>query len=291
MFSWSSSPTLQRIYQGLEEQHRIIDQFKAYLEERLAPLQQHMNEHQRYTGQALKHVESRLKPLRQYVRGGTQDLNRVTAHLEADLKEHFEAFERFLASQRNLLEKANQHIEKQPRPLQTYLEDERKVVEMIYRDIERRLDRFFQNLSDQQQVLDFLHQPGVDSEYDALVRYLEERHKAFQRYVRSFEYRPAELFAQLEEAADHYKRQHQDDRRLSDKVLEETRLADEKLRSALPVPVTSPPEDPEKSPRLPRGTSTKALFPIQAKKGPRTASSTPAASAPHPLKAVLETDR
>ncbi|MFQ5880890.1 MAG: hypothetical protein ACE5I9_00270 [Candidatus Methylomirabilales bacterium] len=246
MFSWSASPALQKIYQGLEEQQRILEQLRRYLEERLSPFQRHIGEQRRHTDQALKHLESRLKPLRQYIQGEEQNVERVMAHLQAGLRNQFEAFEQFLASQKGLLEKANQYIEEQPRPLATYLEDERQAVEMIYRDLEQRLDRFIQNLWEQQKILETLNEPQILSEYEALAEYLEERQKAFERYARSPEYRPAELFALLEEAADRYKHLDPGLHKLFAKVFEETRLADEKLREVLPVPGTSPPQHPER---------------------------------------------
>lgn len=245
VFSWSSSPTLQKICQCLEKQQRVVDQLKRYLEERLAPFQRHVGEHRRHIDQALKHMESRLVPLRQYIQGKTQTLDRVRDHLDSGLRDQFEAFEQFLASQKGLLEQVDHYIAEQPRPLQTYMEDERQAVEMIYRDLEQRLDRFLQNLSAQQQILDFLRHPEVRAEYEALARYLEGRQKALERYSRSSEYRPAELFAQLDEAADHYKRLQLDYSKLSDKVFGETRLADKKLREALPVPRTSLAKEPE----------------------------------------------
>lgn len=236
MFSWSSSPSLQKIYQDLEEQQRIIEQLKRYLEERLTPFQRHLGEQRRNVDQSLKHLESRLKPLRQYIQNEEQNLDRVTAHLQAGLRDQFEAFEQYLASQRALLEKASQYIEEQPRPLQTYLDEERRTVELIYRDLEQRLDRFMQNLREQQKIVESLSEPPVLSEYELLAEYLEERRKAMERYCRSAEYRPAELFAQLEEIADRYKRLDLGQYKVFTRVFEETRLADERLREALPFP-------------------------------------------------------
>jgi ABC-type transporter Mla subunit MlaD len=244
MFAWSSSPALQKIYQDLEEQQRIIEQLKRYLEERLTPFQRHVNEQRRNVDQALKHLESRLKPLRQYIQGEEQNLERVLAHLQAGLRDQFEAFEQYLASQRALLEKASQYIEEQPRPLQTYLEDQRRSVELIYRDLEQRLDRFMQNLWEQQKILESLNEPQALSEYEILAEYLEERRKAMERFCRSAEYRPAELFAQLEEIADRYKRLDLSQHKVFARVFEEARLADERLREALPLPRASSPAGP-----------------------------------------------
>jgi hypothetical protein len=239
MFSWSSSPVLQKIYQELEEQQRIIEQMKRYLEERLTPFQRHVGEQRRNVDQSLKHLESRLKPLRQYIQGEEQNLERVLAHLQAGLRDQFEAFEQYLTSQKNLLEKASQYIEEQPRPLQSYLEDERRAVELVYRDLEQRLDRFMQNLWEQQKIVESLNEPHVLSEYEVLAEYLEERRKAMERFCRSADYRPTELFAQLEEIADRYKRLDMSQHKVFARVFEETRLADERLREVLPIPRTS----------------------------------------------------
>jgi hypothetical protein len=238
---WSSSPSLQKICQGLEAQQRMLDQLKHYLQERVAPFQRHVDEQRRHNDQAMEHLEKRLVPLRQYIQGETQNLGRVTADLDSGLRDQFEAFEELLASQRGLLEKANRYIEEQPQPLLAYLEDERRAIEMIYHDLEQRLDAFLLNLEEQQHILDSLREPGLISQYEALGEYLENRQRALAQYARAGEYRPAELFTQLDEAAGHYKRLHLDERRLSDKVFEEARLADEKLREALSVPRTSPP--------------------------------------------------
>ncbi len=236
MFSWSLSPTLQKIYQGLEEQQRIVEQLKAYLEERLAPFQHHLVEQRRNIDQALRHLESQLKPLRQYIQAETQNLDRVTAYLDGGLREQFEAFEQFLASQKGVLEEANQYIKEQPRPLQQYLENERQAVDLIHWDLEQRLHRFLQNLVEQQEILGSLREPETISEYEALANYLGERQKALERYVRVPDYRPVELFAQLEEVAARHTPLQRDQKVLFARVFEETRLADEKLRQALSVP-------------------------------------------------------
>lgn len=247
MFSWSSSPALLRIYKALEEYQQTIDQLRAYLEQTLTPFQNHVFAQRRHVERSLEHLESRLTPLRECVQGETENLTRVTAHLETDLPEHFEAFEHCLASQRALLEQANHYMEEQPRPLQTYLEDECKIAEEICSDLGQKFERFLQNLSEQQQTLDLLRHVEVNSEYDALITYLEDRQKAFQRYIRSFEYRPQEFFAQLDEAAQHYKRLNLDHRGLSDRIFEETRMADRRLKDALPIQATSPSEHTEET--------------------------------------------
>lgn len=295
MLSWSSSPTLQKIYQALQEQLQAIDQLRAHLEETLTPFQNHLVAQQHHIERSLEHLESRLTPLRQCVQGETENLARLKAHLEADLPDYFEAFERCLTSQRELVEKANLYIEEQPRPLQTYLEDERQTVETICRDLEGKLDRFLQNLAEQHQILGFVHHAEVNSEYDALSSYLAARQKAFKRYVATFEHRPDEFFAQLDEAAEHYKQLNLDRRSLADKVFEETRLADRKLEEVLPVHEISPREHTEEIATLLRAPVPR-LIRIQVE-SPHPPSTSPASSSAlshngerHQLsEAVLET--
>ncbi len=245
MFSWSASPALQKIFQGLDEQQQIIEQIKRYLEERLTPFQRHVAEQRRNTELCLKHLESRLKPLRQYITGEGQNLERIMAHMHTGLRDQFDAFEKYLQRHKGLLEEANQYIEEQPRPLRTYLEDQRQAVEMIYGDLEERLNRFIQNLWEQQKILESLWEPQMLSEYGTLAEYLEERQKALERYSRSPDYRPVELLTQLDEVADRYESLDASRDQLFAKVFKETRLADEKLRENLPIPATSPRKNPE----------------------------------------------
>lgn len=241
VFSWSSSPSLKKIYQGLEEQQRIIEQLKGYLEERFSPFQRHLGGQRVSTENALKTLERRIKPLRQYLQGETTNLERLMAHLDTGLRDQFEAFEELLASQKDLLDQANQYIEEQPQPFLKYLEDGRQAIEMIYGDLEQRLDVFLQNLAEQQQILDSLREPGLTSKYEALAEYLEERQQALSQFARAVEYQPEELFAQLDEAAERHKPSRQDQDTLFAKVFEQARLADQRLREAMVVPESSPP--------------------------------------------------
>jgi hypothetical protein len=110
---------------------------------------------------------------------------------------------------------------------------------MIYGDLEQRLDIFLQNLAEQQQILDSLREPGLTSKYEALTGYLEERQQALAQFSRAVEYRPEELFAQLDEAAERHKPSRQDQDTLFAKVFEQARLADERLREAMAVPDSS----------------------------------------------------
>ncbi|MFQ5658406.1 MAG: hypothetical protein ACE5G5_12760, partial [Candidatus Methylomirabilales bacterium] len=245
MFSWSASPALQKIFQGLEDQQQVIDQLKRYLEERLTPFQRHIAEQRRNTELSLKHLESRIKPLRQYIQGEGQNLERIVSHMHAGLREQFENFDQYLRRHKGLLEEAHQYIEEQPRPLRIYLEDQRQAIEMIYADLEERLDRFIQNLWEQQKILESLTDPQILSEYETLAEYLEERQKALERYSRSPEYRPQELFEELDEISDRYQKLDPTRNKLFGKVFEDTRIADEKLRAILPLPMAPSSADVE----------------------------------------------
>ncbi len=247
MYSWSASPALQIIYESLDKQRQIIDHLKTYLQERLVPFQCHLAEHQRNIDQALRHMQSRLVPLRQYIQGGHENLERVAVHLKTDLREQFGTFEQFLAKQSDLMEQANQYLEKKPQHLQKYLEDERQAMEIIYQDlVEHRLDRLLQNFLEQQKVIESFWAAEVISAYEALAAYFDERQKAFERYIRPAEFRPAEYFAQLDEVANRYKQLDPGQGKLFARVFKQTRLADEKFRKALSASVTSLPKHPKK---------------------------------------------
>lgn len=240
MYPWFTSTALQEIYQSVEEQRQILNQLKIYLDERLVPFQYHVGEHRRNVDLAIRQLEGRLKPLRQYIQGEHQNLERITCHLDGAVREQFEGFEQFLATQHDLLEQANRYIEERRLPLQKYLEDEVQAVETVYRDlVEQRLNRLLQIFSEQQEIIQSFRTSEVKSEFDALGEYLEERQKAFERYIRTADFRPAEFFAQLGEIAERYKPREPGCDTLFARVFEQTRLADEKFRRALSVPAPS----------------------------------------------------
>lgn len=230
MSVWSSSLPLKKIRGVLEEQQRILDQLKAYLEVRLAPFQRHVGEQRRNVYHALRHVESRLGPVREYFQGEQRNLEQMTADLKARLGA---AFEHDLPLYKDLLEEINQRIERECRSFQAYLEDERQAVERVHRDLEERLDRLIQNLAEQREIVGSLCEPEVMSEYEALAEYLAERQQILGRYIRFPGYRPETLFSQLAEVADRQTHLHRDRGRLFSRVFEETRLADGRLRQAL----------------------------------------------------------
>ncbi|MFQ5989671.1 MAG: hypothetical protein ACE5K9_07135 [Candidatus Methylomirabilales bacterium] len=261
MYPWSASVALQEIYQSLEEQRQVLDQLKAYLDERLVPFQCHVGEHQRNVDQALRHLEGRLKPMRQYIQGEHQNLERMTFHLTGGVGEQFEAFEQFLATHSEFLEQANDYVEEQCRPLQGYLEDERQAIETIYQDLaEQKLDHLLKLFSEQQKIIESFRKSEVKSEYETLAEYLDERQKAFERYVRTADFRPAEFFAQLKEIADRYKPQDPRQDTLFAKVFEQTGLADEKFRQALSVSVPAPSR--RKQPKQPQKRKSVSVVPV-----------------------------
>lgn len=252
MYPWSASAALQKIYKGIEEQRQVIDQLKNYLDERLLPFQRHVGEHQRKVDEALRHLEGRIKPLRQYIHGEQQNLERITFHLTGTVREQFETFEQFLSTHSELLEKANRYIDEQRRPLQKYMEDEVQAIEVVYGDlIEQRLDRLLQVFSEQQQIIESFRTSEVQSEYEALAEYLDERRKAFERYVRTADFRPAEFFAELEEISERYKPQDPGRDTLFARVFEQTRRADERFQRALSVPTSPRPKQAKKRRSIP----------------------------------------
>jgi hypothetical protein len=121
--AWAASPSLERIHRELDEQIRAIEEAKRLLEERLSPFQRHLWEQRRNVDQALKQLEARFKPVRQYIEGQEHNLERVGMHLNTELKDQFDTFEKFLAEQRQILERAQRYLEEQPRPMASREED------------------------------------------------------------------------------------------------------------------------------------------------------------------------
>ena len=241
---WSTSPSLERIYQELDEQVRVIEEAKRLLEERLAPFQRHLLEQRRNVDQCLKQLDARVKPLRQYLEGQGSNLERVGMHLNVDLKEQFEDFERFLGEQRQVLERANRYLDEQPRPLAQYLEDEQRAVEQVFRDLEERLEPLSRQLKEQQRLLATMTEPRVIEEFDLLAGYCGERHAALERYATATEYRPQTLFADLDGIYQKYKAQEGGKSKLLARLLEQGRQADLRLQDALKPPLRDQHEDP-----------------------------------------------
>jgi hypothetical protein len=228
---------LERIYQDLEEQVRVVEEAKRLIEERLAPFQRHLLEQRRNVDQSLKQLDARLKPLRQFLEGQGGNLERVGIHLNVELKAQFEDFERFLAEQRQILERANRYLDEQPRPLAQYLEDEQRAVEQIFRELEERLEPLGRHLKEQQRLLATMAEPRVIEEFDVLASFCGERHAALERYATATEYRPQVLFAELDGIYQKYKAQDGGKSKVLSRVLEQTRQADLRLQDSLkPLP-------------------------------------------------------
>lgn len=235
--AWTASPSLERIQRELDEQIRTIEEAKRLLEERLSPFQRHVWEQRRNVEQALKQLEARIKPLRQYIEGQESNLERVGMHLKTELADQFDTFEKFLAEQRQILERAQRYLEEQPRPLAQYLEDQQRAVEHVFRDLEEKLEPFGRYLKEQQKLLEALAEPRVTQEFDALASYCTERQAALERYATAAEYRPQTLFAELDGIYQKYKTQDGGKSKLLTRVLEQTRQADLRLQDALkPLP-------------------------------------------------------
>jgi hypothetical protein len=228
---------LERVHQELDEQIRVIEEIKRLLEERLAPYQRHLQEQRRSIDQCLKQLDARLKPLRQYLDGQGGNLERVGMHLNAELKYQFEDFERFLADQRQILERATRYLDDQPRPLVQYLEDEQRAVEQVYRDLEEKLEPLGRYLKEQQKVLQALAEPRVMEEFEVLASYFGERHAALERYAMVTEYRPQGFLAELDGIYQKYKMQDGGKNKLMSRLLEQHRQADLRLQESLkPLP-------------------------------------------------------
>jgi hypothetical protein len=237
MSVWSSSPSLERIYQEFDEQVRVIEEAKRLLEERLAPFQRHLLEQRRNVDQCLKQLDLRVKPLRQYLEGQTSNLERVGMHLNTELKDQFEDFDRFLADQRQILERANRYLDEQPRPLAQFLEDEQRAVDQVFRDLEEKLEPLGRFLKEQQKLLESMTEPRVTEEFDLLARYCSERHASLERYATSTDLRPQSLFGELDAIYQKYKAQDGGKSKLLTRLLEQTRQADLRLQDSLkPLP-------------------------------------------------------
>ena len=234
---WSASPSLERIHREFDEQLRLIEEAKRLLEERLAPFQRHLWEQRRNVDQALKQLEARIKPLRQYLEGQEHNLERVGMHLSTELKDQFDAFDKFLSDQRQILERAHRYLEEQPRPLAHYLEDQQRAIEHVFRDLEERLEPFGRYLKEQQKLLEAMADSRIAEEFEALASYCSERQAALERYASAAEYRPQALFAELDAIYQKYKTQDGGKSKLLTRVLEQTRQADLRLQDALrPLP-------------------------------------------------------
>ena len=234
---WSISPSLEKIRQALDEQAGIIADAKRLLEERLAPFQRHLMEQRRHVDLCLKQLDARLKPLRQFLEGQGSNLERVGMHLSGELKEQFEDFEGFLAEQRKTLERANRYLDEQPLPLGRYLDDEQRAIEQIFQDLDESFEPLVRYLQEQQRLLAAIMAPPVAEEFSLLASLCGERHAALGRFAAAGEYRPQELFAELEGIYRKYAAQDGGKSKRLARLLEQTRHADLRLRESLkPLP-------------------------------------------------------
>jgi len=233
LVAWSASPSLEKLSRDFEEQMKAIEEARRYLEDRLSPFQRHLAKQRRSAEQSLKQLEARVRPLRQYLEGQEQNLGRVNQHLNSELRDQFDAFGHFLTDQQRILELATRYLDDQPRPIQRYLDEQQRTVELVYKEIEERLEPFARFLKEQQRILETIATPQVLEEFEALAGYMQERERAFERYSLSPDPRPADLFAELDEIYNKYKTAQTGAHRLMMKVLEQTRLSDERLRESL----------------------------------------------------------
>jgi predicted nucleic acid-binding Zn-ribbon protein len=239
--TWAASPALERVQRELDEQVRTIEEAKRLLEERLSPLQRHLWEQRRNVDQALKLLEARIKPLRQYIAGEESNLQRVGTVLKTELTDQFEAFEKILTEQRQILERAQRYLEEQPRPLAQFLEDQQRAIEHVFHDVEEKFEPFGRYLKEQQKLIEALAEPRLTEEFDTLAGYCGERQAALERYATAAEYRPQVLFAELDDIYQKYKMQDAGKSKLLGRVLEQTRQADLRLQDALrPLPREEP---------------------------------------------------
>jgi hypothetical protein len=246
---WNVSPSLERIYQEFDEQIRMIEEAKRLLEERLAPFQRHMLEQRRNVDQCLKLLDGRIKPLRQYLEGQEHNLERVGMHINTELRDQFDSFQKFLGEQRQILERASRYLDEQPRPLAQYLEDEQRAVEHVFRDLEEKLEPFGRFLKEQQKLLEAMTEPRITEEFEALAHYCSERHAALERYSSTPDYRPQNLFVELDAIYQKHKAQDGGKSKLLSRVLEQTRQADLRLQDALkPLPPREEPRPPRLEP-------------------------------------------
>ena len=234
---WSTSPSLERIRDELDQQAQVIEDAKRLLEERLSPFQRHLVEQRRHVDQCLKQLDGCLAPLREFLEGQGSNLERVGTHLNGELKEQFEDFQRFLAEQRQALERANLYLDEQPRPLGQYLEDEQRAIEQIFRDLEERFEPLDRSLKEQQRLLAAMTEPRVMEEFNLLASFCEERHAALERYAADTQYRPQRLFAELDGIFRKYTAQDGGKSRLLARLLEQARQADLRLQHSMkPLP-------------------------------------------------------
>lgn len=108
-------------------------------------------------------------------------------HLNTELKDQFDDFDRFLADQRQILERAGRYLDDRPRPLVQFLEDEQRAIEQVFRDLEEKLEPLGRYLKEQQK---FRTQDGGRNKL--LARLLEQTRQADLRLQESLKLLPRE---------------------------------------------------------------------------------------------------
>lgn len=230
---WSASPSLERIHRQFDEQIRAIGEAKRLLEERLAPFQQHLLELRRDVDRALKQLEAHLKPLRQYLEGQRDHLERIGMQQHVEQRDEFDPVDRFLAEQRQILDRANRHLEEQQRPLTQYLEDQQRAIEDVFWDLEETLEPFGAHLKEQQRLLEAIAEAHVTGEFQTLASYCGERQAALERAATAAQYHPQALFAEVDGIYEKYRTLDDGKSSLLTRVLEQTRQADLRLQESL----------------------------------------------------------
>jgi len=228
--SWSSWPSLEKIHRNLEEQQRVIDEVRRYLEARLRPFQKYLGAQERGLTLALRHLDDKLAPVKEYLRSQERGLERVGQALDQAALQTFESFGRYLAEH---LQRSWRYLEEQPKPFHRYLADQQRTVELLFKDLEEKLEWFDSYLREQQKILDAIAQPHILEQFELLVGFMDERQKAVNRFAHEGAQGFEDLFAELERVHNKYKAVDIAQTPLVRRILDESRASDERLLEAL----------------------------------------------------------
>jgi len=230
---WSVSPSVEYIQHQLDDQIRAIEEARRLLEERLAPFQPHLRELRRNVDQALNRLEVRLEPLRQYLESQENSLEHIGMQNNTELTDGFDPVGKFLADQREMLERSRRFLEEQPRSLTRYLEEQQRAFEDIFLYLKEMLEPFARHLKEEQELLKATAEDRLTEEFQTLAGYCGQRQEALGRYATGAECRPQALFAELEKIYEKYKTLNGSRGNLLTRLLEQTRQADLHLQDAL----------------------------------------------------------
>lgn len=228
--SWSSWPSLEKVHRNLEEQQRVIDEVRRYLEARLRPFQKYLAAQERGVSLALRHLEGKLAPVKEYLRSQEQGLERVGQAMDQAALQTLESFGRYLAEH---LQRSWRFLEEQPKPFHRYLADQQRTVELIFKDLEEKLEWFDSYLREQQKILDAIAQPHILEQFELLVGFMDERQKAINRFAHEGAQGFEDLFAELERVHNKYKGLDIANLPLVRRILDESRASDDRLLEAL----------------------------------------------------------